>query len=87
MRASGKSLERATADHVLNRLLGPDRRLREPLPEEIDALTLEGVQKLVAAQLFAGNLEINVVGDFDAAQLEELCLQACGLLLVKWLYW
>ena len=57
-RALPKSLERATGDRLLGAMLGPDRRFRDPAPEEIAALTLEGMQQAVMAQLHAGNLEV-----------------------------
>lgn len=78
VRSTGKSLERASCDRILNVMLGPDRRLRDPSPEEIEALTLEGCARLVQSQLFTGNLEVSVVGDFDAAELETLVLQVRG---------
>ena len=47
-------------------------------PEEIDALTLDGMKQAVQSQLHAGNLEINVVGDFDPVELEDLLLRYIG---------
>lgn len=47
-------------------------------PEELDALTLEGLRKVVESQLHAGNLEINVVGDFDSVELEDLLVKYLG---------
>ena len=48
----------------------PHRRFRDANPEEIDALTLEGMRAAVMAQLHAGNLEVSVVGDLDPEELE-----------------
>ena len=39
-------------------MTGPDRRFRDPSPEEVGALTLEGMLDAVMAQLHAGNLEV-----------------------------
>jgi len=47
------------------------RRFRDPGPEELAALTKEGMMEVVRAQLYAENLEVNVVGDFDA----QVCSQ------------
>ena len=37
-------------------MFGPDRRFRDASPEEVSALTLEGMREAVMAQLHAGNL-------------------------------
>jgi len=50
------------------------RRFRDANPEEIEALTLEGMRTAVMSQLHAGNLEVSVVGDLEPEQL-EVCLQ------------
>jgi hypothetical protein len=39
-------------------LLGPDRRLLDPAPEALEALTLEGVRGAVRHQLRPENLEV-----------------------------
>lgn len=39
-------------------MMGEDRRFRDPSPEEISALTLEGMREAVMAQLHAGNIEV-----------------------------
>ena len=46
------------------------RRFRDANPDEIEALTLEGMRTAVMSQLHAGNLEVSIVGDLDPAQLE-----------------
>lgn len=71
-RASTRSLERAASNTLIQTLLGDDRRFTDPAPPELDALTLEGVRDAVTAQLATESLEINIVGDFDAAALEEM---------------
>ncbi|KAG2437818.1 hypothetical protein HXX76_005438 [Chlamydomonas incerta] len=74
-----KSLERATSDRVLDAMLGrTERCFRDPTPEELDALTLEGMRQAVSKLLTSGNFELNVVGDFDAAELEHLALSYVG---------
>jgi len=79
-RSVSKSLDRATADRIMSVMMGgPEvRRFREPSPEEIDALTLEGMRNTVMGLLHAGALEINVVGDFDAQELERLVATYLG---------
>ena len=46
------------------------RRFRDANPDEIEALTLEGMRDAVMAQLHAGNLEVSVVGDLEPDELE-----------------
>ena len=58
-RSIGKSLERATGERILGAMLGPDRRFRDPAPEDIEALTLEGVREAVMKQLHPMNLEVS----------------------------
>lgn len=77
-RSLQKSLERATADRIMSAMMGTDRRCRDPTPAEIEALTLEGMQKAVLGLLHTGNLEINVVGDFDPEELERCLLRYVG---------
>ncbi len=49
----------------------PRRRFRDPSPEEIEALTLEGMREAIMAQLRSDNLEVSIVGDIDASEVEE----------------
>lgn len=77
-RSLTKSLERATADRVMESMLGPERRFRDPTPEEIQALSLEGMREAVMAMLHPQNVEINITGDFDPAELESLQLKYLG---------
>lgn len=51
---------------------------RDPPAEALEALTLEGVQAVMTSRLHPTNLELNVAGDFDAGELEELVLQYMG---------
>ena len=54
------------------------RRFRDPNPEEIEALTLEGMREAVMAQLHPGNIEINIVGDIAGAGVDDVVLQYLG---------
>eukprot|EP00798_Chlamydomonas_sp_ICE-L_P027064 gene27064-2297_t len=75
----GKSLERATSDRIMATMMGTtERKFREPTPEEIDALTMDGMKSAVMSLLHAGNMEVNIVGDFDPDELESLLLRYVG---------
>lgn len=54
------------------------RRFQDANPEDIDALTLDGMRDAVMAQLQPSNIEINVVGDLDVAELDELAPKYLG---------
>eukprot|EP00884_Botryococcus_braunii_P007566 jgi/Botrbrau1/16810/Bobra.150_2s0037.1 len=77
-RALSKGLERASAGRVMAAMLGPDKRFQDANPEEIEALTLEGMRDAVMAQLQPSNIEINIVGDLDVAELDELAPKYLG---------
>ena len=64
-RSLDKSLERAASDRVVSAMLGGDRRFVDARPEEVSALTLEGMREAVGAQLRPEDVEINIVGDFS----------------------
>ena len=64
-RSLDKSLERAASDRVVSAMLGGDRRFVDARPEEVSALTLEGMREAVGAQLNPSDVEINIVGDFS----------------------
>ncbi len=54
-RSVHKSLERATSDRVLDAMLGrTERCFRDPTPEELDALDLEGMRQAVSQLLVTG---------------------------------
>ena len=54
-RQMGKSLEKATADRIMSAMMGTsERRFREPTPEEVEALTMEGMEKAVLELMHAG---------------------------------
>ena len=54
------------------------RRFRDANPEEIEALTLEGMREAVMAQLHPANIEINLVGDIDLAEVDDVILRYLG---------
>jgi predicted Zn-dependent peptidase len=54
------------------------RRFQDANPEEIEALTLEGMRDAVMAQLQPSNLEVNIVGDLDLAELDLLAPRYLG---------
>ena len=54
------------------------RRFRDANPEEIEALTLEGMREAVMAQLNPANIEINLVGDIDPAEVDDVVLRYLG---------
>ena len=64
-----------TADHLT---LHACRRFRDPTPEEINALTLEGMREAVMNMLHPENVEINITGDFNPAELKKLALTYLG---------
>jgi len=82
-RSINGSLERTTSDSLLRALLKEDDRLLEPTIEELDELTSSEAFRAIAAQLVAPNLEVNVVGDFEAAELESLALRYLGTIEPK----
>jgi hypothetical protein len=55
---------------------------RDPPPEMLEQLTLDGVRGVLEAQLHPTNLELNVAGDFDPEELEALVLRYLGELWV-----
>lgn len=54
------------------------RRFRDPNPEEIEALTLEGMREAVMTQLHPSNIEINIVGDIAGADVDDVVLKYLG---------
>jgi len=82
-RSLEKSLERASADRVMNAMLGPDRRFREPTVEDVEALTLEKMRDCIRGQMRPENVEISIVGDLTAAEVEEEVLKYLGTVSPK----
>ena len=86
----GKSLERATLNNALTAMVGKSCCFLDPVPEELDAVTLEGAAQVLMAQLVSNNLEVNVVGDFDQKELDDTILKLLGTLpneSVDWSKW
>ena len=54
------------------------RRFRDPTPEEIQALTLEGMRNAVMSMLHPENVEIDIAGDFEPAELVDLVHKYLG---------
>ncbi|KAJ7516395.1 hypothetical protein O6H91_22G056800 [Diphasiastrum complanatum] len=79
-RAMPKSLERATAHHLMRAMLGGEERFIEPSPQTIEKLTLPVVRTAVMEQLVTGNMEVCVVGDFSEGEVEACILDYLGTL-------
>lgn len=77
-RSLEKSLERATSDRILGAMMDPDRRFRDPTVEQVEALTLEGCRAVLMDQLRPENIEVSISGDFEPAELEDMCLKYLG---------
>ena len=75
-----RNLELLTHDKVNHAVFG-DRRLMDPSREELSKLTLDGVVAAVEAQLRSGPLEVNIAGDFDPAEMDEMIVKFLGCLL------
>lgn len=83
-RSLPKSLERQTGDYIMAAMSGDDRRFRDPSPEEIGSLTLDGLKEAVMDQLVSGNLEVSIVGDYDSLEdLEEAVIRYLGTVTPK----
>ncbi|KAK9797772.1 hypothetical protein WJX73_010222 [Symbiochloris irregularis] len=77
-RSLAMSLDRGCSERVMNLMLGPDRRMHNLNYEAIDALELEPMRQTIMALLHPQNLQVQVVGDFDPATLEQMVLQYLG---------
>mmetsp|Transcript_39203 Transcript_39203/g.47468 ORF Transcript_39203/g.47468 Transcript_39203/m.47468 type:complete len:1112 (+) Transcript_39203:2-3337(+) len=75
-----KSLERATSCRLIDSMVGDDRRLKDPCEEDINALSLDWLSKVIATQLKTENLEVSIVGDVDPAKLDNQLLAYLGTL-------
>jgi predicted Zn-dependent peptidase len=83
----GKSLERVTLNNALTAMVGQSCCFLDPVPEEIDAVTLNGAAEVLMAQMVSQNLEINVVGDFDEKELDSTILRLLGTLPDRSMDW
>ncbi|GMH43786.1 hypothetical protein BSKO_11720 [Bryopsis sp. KO-2023] len=77
-RTQQKSLEGATIHRLRSAMFGKDHRFMDPSPEEVEVLTLEGMRDLVTRQLTSSGMEINIVGDIDAAEVDDAILKYLG---------
>eukprot|EP00850_Spirogloea_muscicola_P018683 SM000174S03338 [mRNA] locus=s174:45802:51599:- [translate_table: standard] len=77
-RSMPKSLERATAHHLMRAMFDSDQRFIEPTPEAIQKLTLAEAKAAVMKQLVTGNMEVSVVGDFTEDEVEDCLLKYLG---------
>ena len=66
-----RSMEGAAQEKLLEDLLGRDERFLSLGKSDADSLKLEDVEQCMMAQLDPANVEISVVGDFDAAECER----------------
>jgi hypothetical protein len=56
MNITDAGAHRGTSERIMSAMLGPteNRRFRDPTPEEIEALTLDGMRKVITGLLHAG---------------------------------
>jgi len=69
---SGMSMEGKAQEELLGRVYAGDGRFAAPSAEGCASLTLDAVRDAVMRQLDCANVEISVVGDFDAEETERL---------------
>lgn len=79
-RASEKSLEDASEIRLASAMVGADHRLMDPTPLEVEALTLDGMKRMVLQMLNTQNMEVTFVGDFDLEKMQEAALKYLGTL-------
>lgn len=77
-RSQQKSLEHASVRRLYLSMFGNDHRFIDPSPEEIDALSLEGMMSVVSKQLITRDMEISIVGDIEASEVDDLVLKYLG---------
>jgi len=73
-----RSMEGAAQEKLLEDLLGRDERFLSLGKQDADSLKLEDVERCMMSQLDPANVEISVVGDFDAAECERLAVAYVG---------
>jgi len=61
-------------------MVGDDHRLLDPTPTEVEALTLEGMKRIVLQMLNTENMEVTFVGDFDLEEMQDAALKYLGTL-------
>eukprot|EP01018_Ginkgo_biloba_P028527 Gb_13236 [translate_table: standard] len=77
-RSMPKSLERATAHHLMLAMLKWDERFVAPSPQSIQSLTLQAVKDAVLKQFVTKNMEVSIVGDFTQEDIEACVLDYLG---------
>ncbi|KAJ1452633.1 hypothetical protein M885DRAFT_526193 [Pelagophyceae sp. CCMP2097] len=79
-----RAMEGAAQDALLSELLQDDARFLslKQADGHLDRLDLETVQTAVMRQLRASNVEVSIVGDFDALEVEALSLKYLGSVAV-----
>ncbi|KAM7253324.1 hypothetical protein ACFE04_025942 [Oxalis oulophora] len=77
-RSIPKSLERSTAHKLMLAMLNGDERFVEPTPNSLQNLTLDTVKDAVMSQFVGGNMEVSIVGDFSAEEIESCVLDYLG---------
>eukprot|EP00899_Mesostigma_viride_P019537 jgi/Mesvir1/27585/Mv07330-RA.1 len=82
-RSMPKSLERAAGNRLMQIMFNNDPRVLDPRPDAISALTLPTVRRAIMDHLTQGNLEVNVVGDFEEAELQQCLLTYLGTATIK----
>eukprot|EP01018_Ginkgo_biloba_P031971 Gb_23136 [translate_table: standard] len=82
-RAMPKSLERATAHHLMRAMLKGDERFVEPSPQTIQRLTLPVVKDAVMKQFVTDNMEVSIVGDFTEEDIEACVLDYLGTVTAR----
>ncbi|KAF5185660.1 Stromal processing peptidase protein [Thalictrum thalictroides] len=77
-RSIPKSLERSTAHKLMSAMLNGDERFVEPTPHSLQKLTLQTVKTAVMNQFFGDNMEVSIVGDFTADEIESCIIDYLG---------
>lgn len=77
-RSIPKSLERSTAHKLMLAMLNEDERFVEPTPQSLQNLRLETVRDAVMNQFTGDNIEVSIVGDFSAEDIESCILDYLG---------
>lgn len=68
----GKSLEAATAEHLLGQMCGEDPRYLSIPADAVERLTLEDVKSAIMSRLTTDNIELSISGDINPAEVNNL---------------
>jgi len=74
----GKSLEAATAEHLLGQMCGEDPRYLSIPGDAIEELTLEDVKSAISSRLTTDNIELSISGDINPVEVERLVKSYIG---------